>query len=224
AATLKTEAAGQPQTRCRVRARHPVVCHYAPSARKRFRAPGGEGLGDVENSKKYKTREKRFPPGSSGEHGGAGEQGQPLSRDLVHYHLLRVFFSCLLLDAAGGPDARGAQQDPSEDGVEGESVARSESDRGGLEGSKEPGQRQSRERSPRSGRFGEPAEACGGGEPVGGAGAFRLPGCWRWGWIRHAKGVPSGLFAVVRGRAATLRQDAQRRLRQLRAHRFLQRA
>src|SRR5713101_4287012 len=51
----------QPQHDCGVDARHPVVGHDAPAARKPLEPPYWKRLPDIEDAKKYKTREQVFP-------------------------------------------------------------------------------------------------------------------------------------------------------------------
>jgi len=64
------------------------VIQYNPTAfRKRFQLSHRRRLDDIEGTKKYKAREKRFPCERH------GDQSYQLTRYLINHHKLRIFCS-----------------------------------------------------------------------------------------------------------------------------------
>ncbi len=71
----------------RVETRGNVVQHNPGTFRKRFQLSHRRRFDDIENTKKYKARQKRFP---CERHGDESEQ---LTRYFIDHHKLRIFSS-----------------------------------------------------------------------------------------------------------------------------------
>jgi len=71
----------------RVETSRHVIEHNSRAFRKRFQLPHRRWLQNIERTKKYKAREKRFPRQRH------CDQSYQLSGDLIDHHKLRIFDS-----------------------------------------------------------------------------------------------------------------------------------
>ncbi len=71
----------------RVETRGNIVQHNPGTFRKRLQLSHWRRLDDIEGTKKYKARQKRFPCERH------GDQRHQLTCDLIDHHKLRIFYS-----------------------------------------------------------------------------------------------------------------------------------
>ncbi len=71
----------------RVKTGGDIVQHDADAFRKRLQLSHRRWLDDIEDTKKYKARQKRFPRKRH------SDQSYQLTRDLIDHHKLRIFCS-----------------------------------------------------------------------------------------------------------------------------------
>jgi len=76
-----------------------VVQHDSGAFGKRFQLSHRRRLDDVEDTKKYKAREKRFPRERH------RDQSYQLTRNLIDHHKLRIFYARAACDLRGGRNA-----------------------------------------------------------------------------------------------------------------------
>ena len=86
-----------------------VVQHNPDAFRKRLQLSHGRRFDDIEDTKKYKARQKRFPCERH------GDQSYQLTRDLIDHHKLWIFDAGTPCDPCGRRNAdqrdRGSQGD-----------------------------------------------------------------------------------------------------------------
>ena len=83
----------------RIKSRAQIVDHDACAFGKTLQSPDWKWLPDIEDTKEYKAREKRFPDE------GNGDERDELAGDFVDDHELRVFEAGTAGYARGGGDA-----------------------------------------------------------------------------------------------------------------------
>jgi len=81
-----------------------VVQHNPETFRKRLQLSHRRRLDDIEDTKKYKARQKRFPRQRN------GDQSYQLAGDLVDHHKLRIFYSRAARDLRGRGNADQSNQ------------------------------------------------------------------------------------------------------------------